>query len=78
MFDLEHDESALKLTAAAYEAGKVVGAICHGPIALSDVVLKDGTYMIKGKNVTSFSDDEERQVQKDHRKLCCHFVVWWW
>ncbi|KAK3822268.1 MAG: class I glutamine amidotransferase-like protein [Linnemannia elongata] len=66
MFDLEHDESALKLTAAAYEAGKVVGAICHGPIALSDVVLKDGTYMIKGKNVTSFSDDEERQVQKDH------------
>ena len=71
MFDLEHNEAALKLTAAAYEAGKVVAAVCHGPIALTDVVLKDGTYMVKGKNVTSFSDDEERAVKKDHRKLCC-------
>ncbi|KAF9327796.1 hypothetical protein BGZ91_001288 [Linnemannia elongata] len=66
MFDLEHNEDALKITAAAYEAGKVVAAVCHGPIALTDVVLKDGTYLVKGKNVTGFSDDEERAVQKDH------------
>ncbi|KAF9153280.1 hypothetical protein BG015_003711 [Linnemannia schmuckeri] len=66
MFDLEHNEAALKLTADAYEAGKVVAAICHGPIALTDVVLKDGTYLVKDKNVTGFSDDEERAVKKDH------------
>ncbi|KAF9132268.1 hypothetical protein BGX30_012724 [Mortierella sp. GBA39] len=66
MFDLEHDEAALKITAAAYEAGKVVAAVCHGPIALTDVVLKDGTHLVKGKNVTGFSDDEERAVKKDH------------
>ncbi|KAF9539727.1 hypothetical protein EC957_005101 [Mortierella hygrophila] len=66
MFDLEHDEAALKVTAAAYEAGKVVAAVCHGPIALTDVVLKDGTHLVKGKNVTGFSDDEERAVKKEH------------
>ncbi|KAG0213015.1 hypothetical protein BGX33_003202 [Mortierella sp. NVP41] len=65
MFDLEHNEAALKVTAAAYEAGKVVAAVCHGPIALTDVLLKDGTHLVKGKNVTGFSDDEERAVQKE-------------
>ncbi|KAF8965154.1 hypothetical protein BGZ46_000659 [Entomortierella lignicola] len=62
MYDLEHDEAALKITAAAYEAGKVVAAVCHGPIALTDVTLSDGTLLVKGKNVTGFSDDEEKTV----------------
>ncbi|KAF9581240.1 hypothetical protein BGW38_001807 [Lunasporangiospora selenospora] len=63
MFDLEHDEPSLRVTAAAYEAGKVVGAVCHGPIALTDVTLSDGSLLLKGKNVTGFSDDEERAVK---------------
>ncbi|KAG0324019.1 hypothetical protein BG004_003555 [Podila humilis] len=65
-FDLEHDEAALKVTAAAYEAGKVVGAVCHGPIALTDVKLSDGTLLVKGKNVTGFSDAEETEVKLEH------------
>ncbi|KAF9983091.1 hypothetical protein BGZ75_005443 [Mortierella antarctica] len=66
MFDLEHNEAALKVTANAYEAGKVVSAVCHGPIALTDVKLSDGSLLVKGKNVTGFSDDEERTVQLEH------------
>ncbi|KAG0264326.1 hypothetical protein BG011_007074 [Mortierella polycephala] len=66
MFDLEHNEAAIKVTAAAYEAGKVVGAVCHGPIALTDVKLSDGSLLVKGKNVTGFSDDEERTVQLEN------------
>ncbi|KAF9172839.1 hypothetical protein BGX21_001199 [Mortierella sp. AD011] len=66
MFDLEHDEASLKVTAAAYEAGKIVGAVCHGPIALTDVTLSDGTLLVKGKNVTGFSDDEEKTVGLEH------------
>ncbi|KAF9376640.1 hypothetical protein CPB97_010684, partial [Podila verticillata] len=46
--------------------GKVVGAVCHGPIALTDVKLSDGTLLVKGKNVTGFSDAEETQVQLEH------------
>ncbi|KAF8927513.1 class I glutamine amidotransferase-like protein [Dissophora ornata] len=66
MYDLEHNEAALQVTAAAYEAGKVVGAVCHGPIALTDVTLSDGTLLVKGRNVTGFSDDEEKAVGLDH------------
>ena len=64
MFDLEHNAAAAKVTANAYEAGKVVGAVCHGPIALTEVKLSDGTLLVKGKNVTGFSDHEEDVVDK--------------
>lgn len=62
MFDLEHNAAAAKVTANAYEAGKVVGAVCHGPIALTEVKLSDGTLLVKGKNVTGFSNVEEDMV----------------
>ncbi|GJJ75882.1 hypothetical protein EMPS_08240 [Entomortierella parvispora] len=64
MFDLEHNAAAAKVTANAYEAGKVVGAVCHGPIGLTEVKLKDGTLLLKGKNVTGFSNVEEDMVGK--------------
>ncbi|KAF9423322.1 hypothetical protein BGZ94_008334 [Podila epigama] len=63
MFDLEHNEIANHITASAYEAGKVVGGVCHGPIALTEVRLKDGTHLVKGKNVTGFSNAEEEEVK---------------
>ncbi|KAG0053955.1 hypothetical protein BGZ83_000099 [Gryganskiella cystojenkinii] len=63
MFDLEHNAAAAKVTAAAYEAGKVVGGVCHGPIGLTEVRLSDGSLLVKGKNVTGFSDAEEDIVQ---------------
>ncbi|KAG0329185.1 hypothetical protein BGZ99_003075 [Dissophora globulifera] len=62
MFDLEHDADALKLTEDAYNSGKVVSGVCHGVIALTDVKLPDGTNLIKGKNVTAFSDFEEEAI----------------
>ncbi|KAF9932277.1 hypothetical protein FBU30_008572 [Linnemannia zychae] len=84
MFDLERNDAAIKVTAALYEAGKVVGAVCHGPIALTEVLLKDGTHLVKGKNLTAFSDYEERAVKKDAlvpvlletklRQLGAHYV----
>jgi putative intracellular protease/amidase len=35
-----------------YEAGGVVGAVCHGPIALANITLSDGSFLIAGKEVT--------------------------
>ncbi|KAF9950722.1 hypothetical protein BGZ65_006409 [Modicella reniformis] len=62
MFDLEHNEIAQKITAQAYEAGKVVAAVCHGPIALTGVKLSNGELLVKGKEVTGFSNVEEEQI----------------
>ncbi len=64
MFDLA-DNPLVKETLAAFaDADKVVSAICHGPAALVNVKLKDGRYLVEGKKLTSFTNDEEDEVQK--------------
>jgi len=45
-------------------AGKVVASICHGPAAFVNVKV-DGEYMVKGKELTSFSDSEEKAFGMD-------------
>lgn len=42
-----------------YERNAVVGAVCHGPAALLNVKLSNGEYLVNGKNITSFTDEEE-------------------
>lgn len=54
-----------KLAAQAYEAGKIVAAVCHGPAALVNASLKDGTPLVSGKTVSAFTDEEERAVELD-------------
>ena len=55
--------AALKaVVEGTYAAGKVVGAVCHGPIGLIDCLKADGTPLVAGLEVTGFSDVEEGQV----------------
>jgi putative intracellular protease/amidase len=37
----------------------------HGPSGLVNATYKDGTPIVKGKTVTSFTDEEEREVELD-------------
>ena len=48
------------------QSEKVIGAVCHGPAALVSTVLDNGQSLVQGKNVTGFSNVEERAVQLDH------------
>jgi putative intracellular protease/amidase len=41
---------------------EVVAGVCHGPAGLVDVILSDQSYLVAGKSVSSFTDDEERAV----------------
>lgn len=50
---------------AVWEQGGVVAAVCHGPTALVNVKLSDGSYLVAGRNVAAFTDDEERAVKLD-------------
>jgi putative intracellular protease/amidase len=54
-----------KLTAAFWEAGKIVSAVCHGPAGLLEVRLTGGDYLIAGKEVTGFSWAEEAKVGRE-------------
>lgn len=42
-----------------WERGAVVSAVCHGPVSLLNVKLNDGSYLVKGKHIASFSTEEE-------------------
>jgi putative intracellular protease/amidase len=63
MFDFRGDELGA-LTARFYESGRIVAAVCHGPVGILNVPLSDGEPMVKGKNVTGFSWPEEEAAQR--------------
>ena len=63
-FDFRNEDLA-KRTAAFWEAGKIVSAVCHGPAGLLEVRLNGGGYLIDGKDLTGFSWKEEELVKRD-------------
>lgn len=66
MWDFPGNPDVQRVVREIYEAGGVVGAVCHGPAALVDVTLGNGAYLVAGKNLSAFTDAEERAVQLDH------------
>jgi putative intracellular protease/amidase len=63
MWDLPDDTAFQRATASIYERGGVVAAVCHGPAALVNVKLSNGRYLVDGKDVSAFTNDEERAVK---------------
>ncbi|NAY93479.1 type 1 glutamine amidotransferase domain-containing protein [Muricauda sp. JGD-17] len=62
MWDFIGNELLTKILYEFYRRGKVIGAICHGVAALVDLQNSKGRALVKGKNLTAFSDDEENAV----------------
>ncbi|MFC0708262.1 type 1 glutamine amidotransferase domain-containing protein [Azorhizophilus paspali] len=65
MWDFPDSSAVARVARAVFEAGGVVGAVCHGPAALINVTLSDGRYLVAGRNVSAFTDSEERAVELD-------------
>ncbi len=63
MWDFADNLAVQRVIRRIYEAGGVVSAVCHGPAALVNVKLSDGSFLVSGKNVASFTDQEEEEVQ---------------
>jgi len=63
MFDLPEDTPLQALIAGVHGRGGVVAAVCHGPAALVNVRLDDGSYLVAGKRVAAFTNAEERAVE---------------
>ncbi|MEL6276594.1 MAG: type 1 glutamine amidotransferase domain-containing protein [Bacteroidota bacterium] len=65
MWDLPNHAQITKLTTDIYEQGGVVAGVCHGPSGLINVKLNDGSYLVDGKQLTSFTNSEEKAAQAD-------------
>lgn len=62
MWDFADNAELQKLAAAIYEKGGIVGAVCHGPAALVNIKLSNGKYLIDGKKINAFTNEEEEAV----------------
>ena len=62
MWDLAEDVHSKALIETTLASGKPVALVCHAPGVLRHVKAKDGSAMVKGKNVTGFTNSEEAAV----------------
>jgi putative intracellular protease/amidase len=62
MWDMPDNAISIALIEAFVKADKPVGAVCHAPVALVNVRGKNGEYLVKGKRVTAFTNEEEDAV----------------
>ena len=65
MWDLPDSQAFASVASSIYERGGVVAAVCHGPAALVNVKLSNGQYLVADKQVSAFTNDEERAVKLD-------------
>lgn len=63
LWDLYDDPHSVSLIQNFLAAGKPVAAVCHAPAALLHVKDQNGEPLVKGKNVTGFTNTEEAGVQ---------------
>ena len=63
LWDLANDEKSISLIQEFIGSNKPVALVCHAPGALIKVKNADGEPLVKGKEVTGFSNTEEDAVQ---------------
>ncbi|GIE34031.1 dihydroxyacetone kinase [Actinoplanes italicus] len=62
MWDFPDSPDLARLAVGVYGRGGVVSAVCHGPAGLLNLRLPDGSYLIDGKRISSFTNEEEHSL----------------
>lgn len=65
MYDFPDNQPLQALARQIYENGGVVAAVCHGVVGLLNVKLSDNSLLLKDRQVTGFSNTEEKLVELD-------------
>lgn len=60
MFDLADNIDVVKLIGLCFYENKIIAAICHGVAALLSAKTKENRPIVEGKDVTGFSNAEEK------------------
>jgi len=89
LWDLAEDPISAKLIQDFDAANKPIAFVCHAPAALKHVYNNEGEFLVNGKKVTGFSNEEEEAIQltqvvpflvedmlKDNGGLYCRSHIW--
>lgn len=63
LWDLATDKNSIALIEAFYNCQKPIAFVCHSPAALVNVKAINGEPLVKGKELTGFSNTEEEAVK---------------
>ncbi len=63
LWDLANDKTSISLIEKFYNHGKPLAFVCHAPGVLIKVIKQNGEPLVKGKDITGFSNSEEEAVQ---------------
>ncbi len=59
MFDLVTLPVSHDIIRSMHASNRIIAAVCHGPAAIANVKLDDGSYLIADSAVTGFANAEE-------------------
>ena len=65
MWDLAESADSIALLESFYSSGKPIALVCHSPGVLRHVTYQ-GAPLVKGKQVTGFTNGEEEEMQLTH------------
>jgi putative intracellular protease/amidase len=65
MWDFADNTELAAIAGKIYENGGIVSAVCHGPAGIVNIKLSNGKYLVDGKKVNGFTDEEETAVKLD-------------
>lgn len=62
VWDLPENTEIASLATKIYESNGIVSAVCHGPAGIVNIKLSNGKYLVDGKKVNAFTNEEEIAV----------------
>ncbi|WP_343596791.1 type 1 glutamine amidotransferase domain-containing protein [Pseudomonas sp.] len=65
MYDFPDNQPLQDLARKIYENGGIVAAVCHGVVGLLNIKLSDNSLLLKDRQVTGFSNTEEKLAELD-------------
>ena len=63
MWDFADNTELALIAQKIYENNGIVSAVCHGPAGLVNIKLSNGKYLVDGKKINAFTNEEETAVK---------------
>jgi len=63
MWDFADNTELSAIASKIYENGGIVAGVCHGPAGLVNIKLNNGKYLVDGKKINAFTNEEEAEVK---------------
>jgi len=63
MWDFADNTELAVIASKIYENGGIVAGVCHGPAGLVNIKLNNGKYLVDGKKINAFTNEEESEVK---------------